>query len=142
MNVDEIIRALRCTNTAGADRPDYNCMACSYGCVERIPFAYHQMADFWRDYEPYAYNCQCDKIGLDAADELERLQRSGGRWILPHEQKPEKDTPILISVRMKDGKKIVIVSRYWVDSFGTEHWLSVPTKFVEAWMPMPEPYKG
>ncbi|MCQ2439633.1 MAG: hypothetical protein MJ074_07705 [Oscillospiraceae bacterium] len=73
MNVDEIIRALRCTNSY--PQPEHDCDSCPYQKVERLPFEYHQMADFWRDYEPYVYACPCEQIALDAAEALEMLGR-------------------------------------------------------------------
>lgn len=73
MNVDEIIRALRCINEAPPT--EHNCSECSYGLVKRLPFTLRMKADFWRDYEPYLYGCDYERIQTDAIEALEMLTR-------------------------------------------------------------------
>lgn len=55
---EQLIRALRCSSSPKLD--DSGCKTCPYCVIE-----------MWRDEE--ILNCDCDRIGMDAADRLEEL---------------------------------------------------------------------
>ena len=67
MSGDDIIRALRCTSTPG-DHPS-NCEQCPYWKKEQLNGQLKEKlgTDEWT-------SCDIDKVGLDAADRIERLE--------------------------------------------------------------------
>lgn len=64
-----IIDALRCSTKAPPD-----CKAdCPYRTREAVEEKFRMLADYVEDGVPYCIGCDCDKIALDAAAELERV---------------------------------------------------------------------
>lgn len=66
MSCEDIIRALRCISTPGG--PTGDCKGCLYYRAEHLSVELKEKlgTDEW-------CNCDIDKIGMDAADRIERL---------------------------------------------------------------------
>lgn len=80
--VTEIIKALKCSATTSHDTKE--CDKCPYllleDCtedIEKIKEAGLVMPDMQKDGRFYWRSCDCDKICLDAAAALERMQQEG-----------------------------------------------------------------
>lgn len=67
MSCEDIIRALRCTSTPGGQTGD--CKGCLYYRAEHLSVELKGKlgTDEW-------CSCDIDKIGMDAADRIERLE--------------------------------------------------------------------
>ena len=67
MSCEDIIRALRCTSTPGDHTS--NCEQCPYWKKEQLNRRLKEKlgTDTWT-------SCDIDKVGLDAADRIERLE--------------------------------------------------------------------
>lgn len=67
MSCEDIIRALRCTSTPGDHTS--NCEQCPYWKKEQLNGQLKEKlgTDEWT-------SCDIDKVGLDAADRIERLE--------------------------------------------------------------------
>ena len=68
-------------------------------------------------------------------------EETGPKWIPCSERLPEKGVSVLVSVKWyEDDEEVCIAKRfddgYLIDDYG----LSYAEK-VQAWMPLPEPYK-
>lgn len=62
---EEIVKALRCSCTVHEKK--VNCTGCPYFYTEKPEPGYEDFpAEFWPQ-------CDCDKIGLDAADLIEEM---------------------------------------------------------------------
>lgn len=70
-NIEEVVRALRCSSTAGGQ--NFPCKDCRYLIKEPIP----QEIIKWAKGEEYWATCDCDRIALDAADLLEKFNDGG-----------------------------------------------------------------
>ena len=66
MSCEDIIKALRCISTPGG--PTGDCKGCLYYRAEHLSVELKEKlgTDEWR-------SCDIDKIGMDAADRIERL---------------------------------------------------------------------
>lgn len=74
----------------------------------------------------------CDIRSCDNKDAIETLEQT--RWIPGSERFPEIGQYVLCSlIKAKDVKHRVIICEY-----KQEVWWS----YVQAWMPLPQPYKG
>ena len=95
MKAEEIIKALRCVSTAG--RED-DCARCPYWREENVPEELRPVygADTM-------HSCDIDRVGLDGADEIEKLLdrcaryaeeiavlQDRARWISAEERLPEE----------------------------------------------------
>lgn len=67
MSCEDIIRALRCIYTPGGEHED--CTGCPYWKKEQLNGRLKEKlgTDTWT-------SCDIDKVGLDAADRIERLE--------------------------------------------------------------------
>lgn len=67
MSCEDIVRALRCISTPGGEHED--CTGCPYYKKERLSAELKErlLVDTWP-------RCDCDKVCMDAADRIERLE--------------------------------------------------------------------
>lgn len=67
MSCEDIIRALRCISTLDGEHED--CTGCPYYKQERLSAELKErlLVDTWP-------SCDCDKVCMDAADRIERLE--------------------------------------------------------------------
>lgn len=67
MSCEDIIRALRCISTPDGEHED--CTVCPYYKKERLSAEMKErlLLDTW-------LRCDCDKVCMDAADRIERLE--------------------------------------------------------------------
>lgn len=73
METAYIIKALRCISTVSSPSPE-KCDACPYNTIAIL--SPEEKAFFGGD--NYTY-CDCDKIGLDAADRMAKLSKKVGK---------------------------------------------------------------
>ncbi len=71
--LNEIIKALRCS---GTPRPKYDCDNCPYRRLEKVQDGIPIEEDVIIDGEKYWEGCDCEKIVIDAANLLEKIQRN------------------------------------------------------------------
>lgn len=92
----EIVQALRCTSTPGDHTS--NCEQCPYWKKEQLNGRLKEKlgTDTWT-------SCDIDKVGLDAADLIERLTAENAalrekvpQWISVEDRLPEPETDVLI----------------------------------------------
>lgn len=129
MTDKEIVQALRCKSTPGDHTS--NCEQCPYWKKEQLNGQLKEKlgTDTWA-------SCDIDKVGLDAADLIERLTaenaalREKRRWIPVEEKTPEYDMPQL--ALNADGDALIANYAYgeWFDTWGQDvevtHWLPLP----------------
>ena len=130
MTAQKIVQALRCTSTPGD--PIGNCEECPYYRREQVEGEFKEKlgTDTWA-------SCDVDKIGMDAANQIERLTaenaalREKKRWISVTEKTPEYDMPQL--ALNADGEALIANYAYgeWFDTWGQD-------VEVTRWMPLPE----
>ena len=98
MNPKELVKALRCTSTPG--KPTGDCEMCPYYRRENLNDELKEKlgTDTWT-------SCDIDKVGMDAADQIERDQKEISAlkakveqyralipsWVIP--MTPKEDTP-------------------------------------------------
>lgn len=136
MTSQEIVQALRCTSTP--DGPTGDCEKCPYWKTEQLTAEQKEKlgVDAWT-------SCDVDKVGMDAADLIERLTaenakaeaerdalREKKRWISVTEKTPEYDMPQL--ALNADGEALIANYAYgeWFDTWGQDvevtHWMPLP----------------
>ena len=71
--INEIIKALRCTSTP---RPKYDCENCPYRELNEVNDDIPIKEDVIIDRKKYWEDCDVEKIAIDAADLLEKIQRN------------------------------------------------------------------
>ncbi len=71
--INEIIKALRCT---GTPRPKYDCNNCPYRELNEVSDDIPIKEDVIIDGKKYWEGCDCEKIVIDAANLLEKIQQS------------------------------------------------------------------
>lgn len=130
----EIVQALRCMSTPGDHTS--NCEQCPYWKKEQLNGRLKEKlgTDTWT-------SCDVDKVGMDAADLIERLTaenaalREKKRWISVTEKTPEYDMPQL--ALNADGDALIANYAYgeWFDTWGQD-------VEVTHWMPLPEAPEG
>ena len=138
MTDKEIVQALRCTSTPGDHAS--NCEQCPYWKKERLDGRLKEKlgTDTWA-------SCDIDKIGLDAADLIERLTaenaapREKPPWKTVLEGNPKEKGCYLVTVKHWFDGKPVAREAFWN---GTD-WLSCEkrreiTPRVTHWTPLPE----
>ena len=144
MTSQEIVQALRCTSTPGGLHED--CTGCPYYRKEQLDAELKEKlgVDTWT-------SCDVDKVGLDAADLIERLTAENAalrenvpQWIsvedrLPEAWKNEEDNTLI---------NYMIYSPYFGVDIGNYHkeagtWLCIALPCtVTHWMPLPEAPEG
>lgn len=130
MTGQEIVQALRCMSTPGDHTS--NCEQCPYWKKEQLNGRLKEKlgTDTWT-------SCDVDKVGMDAADLIERLTaenaalREKQRCISVTEKTPEYDMPQL--ALNADGDALIANYAYgeWFDTWGQD-------VEVTHWMPLPE----
>lgn len=141
IDAKEIVQALRCMSTPGDHTS--NCEQCPYWKKEQLNGRLKEKlgTDTWT-------SCDVDKVGMDAADLIERLTaenakaeaerdalREKKRWISVTEKTPEYDMPQL--ALNADGEALIANYAYgeWFDTWGQD-------VEVTHWMPLPEAPEG
>lgn len=141
IDAKEIVQALRCMSTPGDHTS--NCEQCPYWKKEQLNGRLKEKlgTDTWT-------SCDVDKVGMDAADLIERLTaenakaeaerdalREKKRWIPVTEKTPEYDMPQL--ALNADGEALIANYAYgeWFDTWGQD-------VEVTHWMPLPEAPEG
>ncbi len=71
--INEIIKALRCT---GTPRPKYDCENCPYRELNEVSDDIPIKEDVIIDGKKYWEGCDCEKIVIDAANLLEKIQQN------------------------------------------------------------------
>ena len=144
MTNEEIVKALRCTSTLG-DK-EQHCESCPFYTKEQLdPETAEKVGtDEW-------CSCDCDAVGLAAADRLEELLercaryaeeiavlRERQRWIPVTERLPEADVSVLTRDRFGNvrNRQLRCFSGEQQPLFRPDG-LS-PVKDILYWMPLPE----
>lgn len=143
MTDKEIVQALRCTSTPGG--PTGDCEKCPYWKTEQLTAEQKEKlgVDTWT-------SCDIDKVGLDAADIIERLTAENAalrekvpQWISVEEKLPADYIKRYLIAFKDAGGSIVDAARY-IPGLGWEcrNW-EVPQGLITDWMPLPgAPEKG
>ena len=138
IDAKEIVQALRCTSTPGGHTS--NCEQCPYWKKEQLNGRLKEKlgTDTWT-------SCDIDKVGLDAADLIERLTAENAalrekvpQWISVEDRLPiDRLSKYLVAFR-DTGGSIVDMARYFPsDGWTCDNW-EVPQNLITHWMPLPE----
>jgi hypothetical protein len=82
-------------------------------------------------------------------DNVPTVERPQGEWISVSERLPDKNMPCLVSVGKFNFTQIAMYSDlmgtinhkiFWQGDYGKNNFRNI-TEYVNAWMPLPEPYK-
>lgn len=136
MTEKEIVQALRCTSTPGDHTS--NCEQCPYWKKEQLNGRLKEKlgTDTWT-------SCDIDKVGLDAADLIERLTaenaalREKQRWISVDDRHPKPGTRVLAT----DGVFVGEAYRTSADTWRRYDGVAMRDcigSVVTHWMPLPE----
>ena len=137
MTDKEIVQALRCTSTPGSLHED--CTGCPYYRKEKLDAELKEKlgVDTWP-------SCDVNKVGMDAADLIERLTaenaalREKQRWIPVTERLPERDVQVLGWYKDNPFSQY----RHEVVAWNGNGWVFVYAHRyvtnVTHWMPLPE----
>ena len=136
MTEKEIVQALRCTSTPGDHTS--NCEQCPYWKKEQLNGRLKEKlgTDTWT-------SCDIDKVGLDAADLIERLTaenaalREKQRWISVDDRHPKPGTRVLAT----DGVFVGEASRTSADTWRRYDGIAMRDcigSAVTHWMPLAE----
>lgn len=137
MTGQEIVQALRCTSTPGDHTS--NCEQCPYWKKEQLNGRLKEKleTDTWT-------SCDVDKVGMDAADLIERLTAENAalrekvpKWISVEDRLPiDRLSKYLVAFR-DTGGSIVDMARYFPsDGWTCDNW-EVPQNLITHWMPLP-----
>lgn len=90
MNCEDIVRALRCISTPDGEHED--CTGCPYYKKERLSAELQErlLIDTWP-------RCDCDKVCMDAADRIERLEAENKALRAMVAKQDQEDAEILSS---------------------------------------------
>lgn len=135
---EELVKALRCTSTPG--KPTGDCEMCPYYRRENLNDELKEKlgTDKWT-------SCDIDKVGTDAADQIERDQKEIAelreklpKWISVKKRLPiDRLKKYLVAFRDAGGS-IVDMARYFPsDGWTCDNW-DVPQNLITHWMPLPE----
>lgn len=136
MTEKEIVQALRCTSTPGDHTS--NCEQCPYWKKEQLNGRLKEKlgTDTWT-------SCDIDKVGLDAADLIERLTaenaalREKQRWISLDDRHPKPGTRVLAT----DGVFVGEAYRTSADTWRRYDGIAMRDcigSAVTHWMPLAE----
>ena len=136
MTDKEIVQALRCTSTPGG--PTGDCEKCPYWKTEQLTAEQKEKlgVDTWT-------SCDVDKVGMDAADLIERLTAENAalwekvpQWISVEERRPEPGKRVLATDGVFVGEAYRTSADTWRrydgiamrDCLGSivTHWMSLP----------------
>lgn len=137
MTDKEIIQALRCTSTPGG--PQEDCTGCTYYRKEQLDAELKEKlgVDTWP-------SCDVNKVGMDAADIIERLTAENAalwekvpQWISVDDRLPADHLKRYLIAFKDAGGSIVDAARY-IPGIGWEccNW-EVPQGLITHWMPLP-----
>lgn len=138
MTGKEIVQALRCASTPGG--PTGDCEKCPYWKTEQMTAEQKEKlgVDTWT-------SCDVDKVGMDAADLIERLTAENAalrekvpQWISVEDRLPiDRLSKYLVAFRDAGGS-IVDMARYFPsDGWTCNNW-DVPQNLITHWMPLPD----
>ena len=136
MTEKEIIQALRCTSTPGDHAS--NCEQCPYWKKEQLDGRLKEKlgTDTWA-------SCDIDKIGLDAADLIERLTAENAallekvpQWISVEERRPEPGKRVLATDGVFVGEAIYALDGRW-SGYGGGILRDCLGSVITHWMPLP-----
>ena len=138
MTGQEIVQALRCTSTPGGLHED--CTGCPYYRKEQLDAELKEKlgVDTWP-------SCDVNKVGMDAADLIERLTAENAalrekvpQWISVEDRLPiDRLSKYLVAFR-DTGGSIVDMARYFPsDGWTCNNW-EVPQNLITHWMPLPD----
>lgn len=151
MKNEEIVRALRCISTAGGENA---CEHCPYWKEEEVPEEERPLygADTM-------HSCDVDRVGLDGADLIERLNNRCARYAEEIAVAQERARWIPVTERLPDATDVdyVLACVTWKDTH-IDYQNAVVMAFVleeglvdvemdcvldgvTHWMPLPEPPK-
>ena len=93
-------------------------------------------------------SCDIDKVGMDAADQIERdqkeieeLREKLPKWISVKERLPIDRLKKYLVAFQDAGGSIVDMARYFPsDGWTCDNW-DVPQNLITHWMPLPDPPK-
>lgn len=137
MTKKEIVQALRCTSTPGG--PTGDCEKCPYWKTEQLTAEQKEKlgVDTWT-------SCDVDKVGMDAADLIERLTAENAalrekvpQWISVEDRLPiDRLSKYLVAFRDAGGS-IVDMARYFPsDGWTCNNW-EAPQNLITHWMTLP-----
>lgn len=137
MTDKEIVQALRCTSTPGG--PTGDCEKCPYWKIEQLTAEQKEKlgVDTWT-------SCDIDKVGLDAADLIERLTAENAalrekvpQWISVEERRPEPGKRVLATDGVFVGEAYRTSADTWrrYDGIAMRDCLG---SIVTHWMPLPD----
>lgn len=137
MTDKEIIQALRCTSTPGGLHED--CTGCPYYRKEQLDAELKEKlgVDTWP-------SCDVNKVGMDAADLIERLTAENAalrekvpQWVSVDDRLPADHLKRYLIAFKDAGGSIVDAARY-IPGIGWEccNW-EVPQGLITHWMPLP-----
>ena len=146
MKENEIIKALRCISTAGGED---DCARCPYWREENVPEELRPVygADTM-------HSCDIDRVGLDGADEIEKLtarcvryadeiavMREQTRWIPVTERLPEIGEAVLVVANGQPRENVTLVGaitlgEWYEGGWFVETWADL-NGTVTHWMPLP-----
>ena len=136
MTYEEIIQALRCTSTPGSLHED--CTGCPYYRKEKLDAELKEKlgVDTWP-------SCDVNKVGMDAADLIERLTAENAvlrekvpQWISVEEKLPELGTRVIATDGVFVGEAIFARDSRW-SGYGGGILRDCIGSVVTHWMPLP-----
>lgn len=137
MTGQELVQALRCTSTP--DGPTGDCEKCPYWKTEQLTAEQKEKlgVDAWT-------SCDVDKVGMDAADLIERLTAENAalrekvpQWISVEERRPEPGKRVLATDGVFVGEAYRTSADTWrrYDGIAMRDCLG---SIVTHWMPLPD----
>lgn len=137
MTGQELVQALRCTTTP--DGPTGDCEKCPYWKTEQLTAEQKEKlgVDAWT-------SCDVDKVGMDAADLIERLTAENAalrekvpQWISVEERRPEPGKRVLATDGVFVGEAYRTSADTWrrYDGIAMRDCLG---SIVTHWMPLPD----
>lgn len=137
MKSQELVQALRCTSTP--DGPTGDCEKCPYWKTEQLTAEQKEKlgVDAWT-------SCDVDKVGMDAADLIERLTAENAalrekvpQWISVEERRPEPGKRVLATDGVFVGEAYRTSADTWrrYDGIAMRDCLG---SIVTHWMPLPD----
>lgn len=134
----DLVAAMRCSSQAPVPFPP--CATCAYRVVELL------------DGKEYT-SCDCDRMGMDAADRLEELVERCARYAEEIAVLQERQRWISVTERLPEDRSNVLVVAYWHERWGVYMGWCAPERAewyvhvgigdrndvaVTHWMPLPE----
>lgn len=83
----------------------------------------------------------CPDTGCKELEPLKRIP-AAERWIPCSERLPEEGVPVLVSVKWDEDNEEACIAKRYDDGYLFDNYGLSYAEIVQAWMPLPEPYKG